>query len=258
MKKFYIKYFTDPLCCWSWAMEPQMRKLRYLLHGRLRINYIMGGLLKDWQHFSDQMNNINRPAQMGPLWMEAKQRSGQPIDESLWIFDPVDTSYLACLAVKAARQQSAVAEEAMLRKLREEVMMHRKNIGEVEVILKISEALEKEGILHKKEFKKAFFSDEVSQLFQKDLDSIKIKGISRFPTLLITYDDRTLQITGYRPFSVLLDTFKLLDPELELQEKINAEDYENSWNYLTKRELSEILPEMEIKDPALSSLRNRS
>ena len=23
-----IEYYTDPLCCWSWAFEPQWRRLR--------------------------------------------------------------------------------------------------------------------------------------------------------------------------------------------------------------------------------------
>lgn len=224
-------------------MEPQMRKLRYLLHGKLTISYIMGGLLNDWRKFSDQLNNINRPAQMGPLWMEARQRSGQPIDESIWIFNPVDTSYIACLAVKAAKQQSPKSEEAMLRKLREKVMIHQKNIGEVKVILETSEELEREGILDKEKFQKSFFSNKTSQLFKKDLDTIKIKGITRFPTLLITYTGRTLQITGYRPFSVLLDALTVLEPELKLSQEIDEMDYRNSWKFLTVRELSEISSE---------------
>ncbi|HET7361869.1 MAG TPA: DsbA family protein, partial [Salinimicrobium sp.] len=72
MSKFEVAYYTDPLCCWSWAMEPQLRKLRYLLKGDLDLRYVMGGLLKDWEHFNDKMNDIHKPSQMGPLWMEAK------------------------------------------------------------------------------------------------------------------------------------------------------------------------------------------
>ncbi len=105
MTRFSVEYYTDPLCCWSWGMEPQMRKLRYLLRDRLQINYVMGGLIRDWHHFSDQMNDINRPSQVGPLWMEARNTTGQPMQEILWIKDPVDTTYPACMAVKAAELQ---------------------------------------------------------------------------------------------------------------------------------------------------------
>ena len=59
--------------------------------------------------------------------------------------------------------------------------------------------------------------------------------------MLITYKEKTVQITGYRPFSVLLDAFKFLDPSLEINEKIDMEDYRRSWQNSTKRELQEII-----------------
>ncbi|WP_324719058.1 DsbA family protein [Salinimicrobium sp. HB62] len=240
MEKIRIEYFTDPLCCWSWAFEPQLRKLRFLLKDRLEITYVMGGLLRDWKSFNDQMNDIARPAQVGPLWMQAKNMSGQPIEENIWISNPVDTSYLACMAVKAAALQSKVAEEAVLRKLREAVMIHKKNIGEVAVVLEIALELEKDGVLKKGKFKDDLLSDEVSQLFRKDLDRTKASGITRFPSLLITYHDKTYQITGYRPFHELKKTFLLLDPELELDQIINKEVYIKSWVNLTDREVTEV------------------
>lgn len=241
MDQFIIEYYTDPLCCWSWAMEPQMRKLRYLLKDRLKIKYIMGGLLRDWKHFSDNLNNINRPSQFGPLWMEAKQRSGQPIEENLGILNPVDTSYPACMAVKASENQSLMAGEAMLRQLREAVMMNKKNIGETDILLGLASDLEQKGILNKENFKNCLFSEEVTRLFQKDLDTIKIKGITRFPTLLVSLGGKTMQVTGYRPFSVLMDTFRLLDPELEVPQQIDRQEYLNSWESLTERELDEVV-----------------
>ena len=240
MDKFYLEYFTDPLCCWSWGLEPQMRKLRYLLKNRVQINYVMGGLLRDWEHFSDPLNNVSRPTQMGPIWVEAKHLSGQPINEHLWVNNPVDTSYLACLAVKAAEMQSFGSGEAMLRELREAVMIHNKNIGDTDIIMEIAGDLEKKCILNFNDFKISLLSTESSELLRKDLEKKKLKGITRFPTMLIRYGEKTVQITGYRPFPVLLETFKLLDPTLQIDEEIDREDYIGSWNYLTERELQEI------------------
>lgn len=240
MKDFRVEYFTDPLCCWSWAFEPQFRKLRFLLKDRLHLEYVMGGLLRDWNNFNDQLNDISRPAQLGPLWMQARHISEQPIDENIWISNPVDTSYIACMAVKAAALQSKIAEEAMLRKLREAVMMHAQNIGDVDVILEIAGDLDHNRILKKGKFEEDFFSDKVSDLFKKDLDRTKAHGITRFPSLLITYEKKTYQITGYRPFSELKKTFLLLDPSLELEKPINEQEYLGSWENLTSRELSEV------------------
>lgn len=241
MEKFRVDYFTDPLCCWSWALEPQLRKLRFLLKDRLHLNYVMGGLLSEWKNYNDQMNDVARPAQLGPLWMQARNMSGQPIKENIWISNPVDTSYLACMAVKAAALQSGVAEEAMLRKLREAVMMHQRNIGELEVILEVAEDLDQKQILKKDVFREDLFSDKVSKSFKEDLNKTKAGGITRFPTLLITYKERTYQITGYRPFSELKKTFLLMDPDLELDREIEKEEYLNSWESLTDRELEEVI-----------------
>lgn len=218
-----------------------MRKLRFLMKGRLNLHYVMGGLLRDWKNFNDQMNDIGRPAQMGPLWMQARIMSGQPIDETIWISNPVDTSYPACMAVKSAALQSAIAEEAMLRKLREAVMIHKKNIGEIDVLLSVAEELAQQKILNKDKFQKALFSDNVSELLKNDLDKTKAGGITRFPTLLITYGPKTYQITGYRPFSELKKTFLLLDPDLQLDEPIDEEVYLGSWEMLTERELAEVM-----------------
>jgi hypothetical protein len=63
-----ITYYTDPLCCWSWAFEPQWRRLRYEYSGKIKWRYRMGGLLPDWSSFSDPMNDVSRPIQMGPFW----------------------------------------------------------------------------------------------------------------------------------------------------------------------------------------------
>lgn len=252
MEKFEIEYFTDPLCSWSWGLEPALRKLRYLLHDRIEMNYIMGGLLRDWDSFSDEMNNVSRPSHFGPLWMETKHISGQPIDDSIWMNDPVDSSYPACLAVKAAGMQSRVAEEAMLRHLREAVMINRRNIGETEVLFEIAETLEAKGILDLKDFRKKLLSDKVSDLLREDLNLVKIKGISRFPSMLITYEGRTVQITGYRPFQVLLDTFRLLEPGLEIDQRIDKSDYISSWASLTEQELKIISTESNKEEPVNS------
>lgn len=238
-KKFNIEYYTDPLCCWSWAMEPQWRKLKFLLKDKLEYRYVMGGLLRDWNHYQDDLNSIGRPSQMGPLWMEAKHISGQPMEESIWIDAPINSSYPACMAVKAAENQSFVAGEAMLRELREAVMFKKKNIAEADVIVEIAEKLAEDKILNFEAFDKCFFSEESAELFKADKDKTKLNNITRFPSMLINYGDKIYQITGYRPFTVLLETFKALEPNLKLDENINIEEYKSSYVHLTDKEIAE-------------------
>jgi len=65
MPEIEIEYFTDPLCCWSWAMEPGLRRLRSEFGDAIALRSRMGGMLLDWRRFSDPLNAVYRPAQMG-------------------------------------------------------------------------------------------------------------------------------------------------------------------------------------------------
>ena len=109
-----IIYYTDTLCCWSWAFEPQWRRLQYELQEKLSVRYCLGGLIANWKNFNDDVNSISRPFQMGPLWAQAQSVSGMPMQDLVWVNDPPATSYPACIAVKCASMQSRYAGERFL------------------------------------------------------------------------------------------------------------------------------------------------
>ena len=150
-----VTYYTDPLCCWSWALEPQWRRFRYEYQDNVRWRYCMGGLLPGWKHFSDPVHAISRPAQMGPLWMEAAHLSGMPIQNKIWVLNPPASSYPACIAVKCAEEQAFAAGESYLRLLREAIMMRGQNISSQAVLIELAEELARQhpSLLHVQKFK---------------------------------------------------------------------------------------------------------
>jgi predicted DsbA family dithiol-disulfide isomerase len=240
-----IVYYTDPLCCWSWAFEPQWRRLRYELGNQISWRYCMGGLLANWDSYNDPMNAVNRPVQMGPLWFEAKHISGMPIREHIWHVDPPASSYPACIAVKCAALQSAAAEEAYLRVLREAVMLQEKNIAKQEVLLEVANNLSVDHpeVLDLPTFEKNWRSGAGRLPFQNDLQQVHYHKISRFPTLTIVnrQNNKGVMIVGYRPYPVLLQAIEQVTPNL--QRKTSAEDtemYKQFWGAATEREISEL------------------
>ena len=42
-------YYTDPLCPWSWALEPTLRRLQCDLGQELRLTYVMSGMGNELQ-----------------------------------------------------------------------------------------------------------------------------------------------------------------------------------------------------------------
>ncbi|HWH62884.1 MAG TPA: DsbA family protein [Ginsengibacter sp.] len=237
-----ITYYTDPLCCWSWAFEPQWRRLQYELRGKLSVRYCMGGLIADWKNFNDEVNSISRPFQMGSLWAQAQNVSGMPIQDLIWINDPPATSYPACIAVKCAGIQSRYAEQKFLRYVREAIMLHGLNIAKQILLFDIAKTVEAEGIdFNTDRFINDFISGAGADAFRKDLQEVKYKNINRFPTLTISVSGkRGVIITGYRPYPVLNDAIKQIVNTTNTDDKIDIDDYKQFFGNLMQREIDEI------------------
>ncbi|OKL40491.1 DsbA family oxidoreductase [Pontibacter flavimaris] len=241
-----IEVYTDPLCCWSWALEPQWRRLRYAYQGRLKWRYRMGGLIPNWDSFNDPMHAISRPLQMGPLWMEARHTSGMPIKDKVWFDNPPASSYPACIAVKAAELQSPVAAETYLRKVREAVMLHGQNIAEWQVLRQTGKELAQEHpeILDAAKFEEDLSGREARKAFEEDLLRVRLHNISRFPTFTMRLAGATagVMIVGYRPYEALEKALKQVAPELEpIPHTTDELEYRRYWGSITNREVQEAL-----------------
>jgi len=209
-----ITYFTDPLCCWSWVFEPVWKRLRDTLAPVMSYRYCMGGMLSSWQEYHDTINAVTRPIQMGPVWLHAKYVSGTYINDRLWFTDPPASSYPACVAVKSAGMQSAVAEERYLYKLREEALVHSKNIAKKQVLLDAARELQDElgSSFNYDLFLQQLTSIAASNQFKNDLDQVRSYGISRFPSLLIRIEGKkqSVVLTGNRPYEAIMATITSL------------------------------------------------
>ncbi|MER2999205.1 DsbA family protein [Pontibacter populi] len=241
-----IVYYTDPLCCWSWAMEPQWRRLRFEYRGKIKWRYCMGGLIANWNSFNDPMNSISRPLQMGPLWMEAKYISGMPIQDRVWYDNPPASSYPACIAVKAAELQSPIASENYLRRVREAVMLHGKNISERDVLLQVAGELAEElpDLLDVSAFERELGGEEARQAFKQDLMQVRLHAISRFPTLTIKRvgEEQGVMVVGYRTYEALQQALLQVVPDLQpIQHTTDEMEYRRFWGNTTEREMKEAL-----------------
>jgi putative protein-disulfide isomerase len=208
-----VTFYTDPLCCWSWAMAPAWDGLVAECADAIKVSYKMGGLLPSWKHFEDAAHSISRPTQMGPEWMHAAHLSGVTINSQLWITDPPASSYPACIAVKCVQLQSERYGETFLKLLREEVMVGGKNIARSEVLLDTA------WLLHDQycdfdlfKFRDDLMGEAGKEAFRKDLQDAKYLGINRFPTLVINRKQRpAIMLTGYQSYESLKKAVVILD-----------------------------------------------
>ena len=241
--KLEITYYTDPLCCWSWAFEPQWRRLIYEFAGQIKYRYCMGGLLPGWKNYHDALNSVSKPIQMGPVWMHASQLSGMPVQHNIWMTDPPLSSYPSCIAVKCCGFQSPAAEEAYLRLLREAVMIKGKNISRYPVLLEVAEQLHTIiPAFDLNQFREDLKNDTGLEAFRKDLQEVQYHHINRYPSLVIKNKAKqALIISGYRPYHQLMEIIKKVSDFEKTHKEINSEQYKRYWPSLTERELKEII-----------------
>lgn len=199
-----ITYFTDPLCCWSWAMEPHWQRLQKEHGDQFKLILKMGGLLPCWSMYNDQTNSIQKPIHMGPEWMHARTSSGVYMDDRIWTTDPPASSFPACIAVKTAELQGAAYGTAYLKLARRAVMVDGKNIARFQVLLDLASLLcESEAGFDPVRFRQELTGAGLDA-FRADWKEVRYLGITRFPTLVLRYPERSsLMLRGYLPYEEL-------------------------------------------------------
>jgi predicted DsbA family dithiol-disulfide isomerase len=148
-------YYTDPMCPWSWAVEPALRKLAVEFAAELSISYVMCGMARE----------VGDPTQVVSELLEAADRSGMPVDARLWLASPPRSSHPACLAVKAASEQGDPGP--YLRRLREGLMCRRRKLDTADAL--IEEARSVPG-LDVDPLRLALGSHAILEAFGADLD----------------------------------------------------------------------------------------
>lgn len=212
--------YTDPLCSWSWASLPIWRRARTEFGDQLTWTYRMGGMIPNWQEYSDPLNDIQRPAQMAPQWFQVRTQTGAPIDETIWLDDPPTTSYPACVAYTAANMQGEAYGEAYLYRLWEAVMTHKRNIAHRDCLVAIAEELAEESAQYAEtdealqpfdaaRFQEELVAESTVAEFRQALQETHYRQIRRFPTLaLVDENGKGALLVGYRPYEALAEAVK--------------------------------------------------
>jgi protein-disulfide isomerase-like protein with CxxC motif len=187
---------------------------------------------------------------MGPQWFQVREISGMPLDDRIWQVDPPASSYPACLAVKAAERQGQAVAESYLRRLREAVMIERRNIARLDILLAVAQETACESAtgsqLDLDRFREDLGAPETAEAFRQDLRDAAYHGIGRFPTLILhRLDGRGIVLVGYRPYEALCTALEHLMPGLRRSAPMPPAEfavaYIRHWRRVIVRELAEIL-----------------
>src|SRR5690606_36085885 len=138
-KTVEVYYVTDPICSHCWAIEPVLRRFKEQYGHYFNFHTVMGGLLKKWGDTPvDPANGIFGPADVAGHWREVGEYFRMPIDGSLMIDNPVQSSYPASRVFKVIQREHGDAlAQVYLRRAREALFVFNQNISDKEVLIDI-------------------------------------------------------------------------------------------------------------------------
>lgn len=233
-----ILFVTDPICSHCWAMEPSWRRFRHHYGARVEVTHLYGGLLPGWDGFLDS-TGIRKPGDLPPHWEEVAERYGQPIDPSVWLTDPLASSYPASEAMHAVRAIAPEREEDYLRRIRQALFLEAQNIARPEILRALAEEIGLDG----ERFAAALADPASTAAFAADRERMKALGLRGFPTLVVDgpATERPWIMRGSQPFFRLERALAAVLGELPPRRDVHIEEVLREYGSGTTREFSEVL-----------------
>jgi len=174
-----LYYIHDPMCSWCWAFRPVWERLKQQLPPSVHVKYLLGGLAPD----SDTAMAALMQQEIQRHWRVIQKRMpGTMFNFEFWTqCQPRRSTYPACRAVIAARQQGPQYEDAMIRAIQTAYYLEARNPSDNETLIDLAKQLN----LGVDQFSKALNDATTqTQLLQNIRESQQI-GAYGFPSLVL-------------------------------------------------------------------------
>jgi predicted DsbA family dithiol-disulfide isomerase len=147
-----VTVLTDPYCPWSWAAEPQLRRLQTEFGAGVRFTFVIVGLKRD-------------AAALAYDVVEAAAESGMPADARVFLRDPPTSTHPAGLAITAVAEQGDPGP--YIRRLREAILLERRRMDTAPALL---DAAREVGGLDLERLRIDFGSNAIVERFGADIE----------------------------------------------------------------------------------------
>ena len=148
---------TDPYCPWSWAAEPQLRRLQVEFGASVAFTFVIVGLHR----------RIEAPdaGALALATVDAADESGMPADPRVFLRDPPASTHPAGLAVAAVAEQGDPGP--FIRRLREAILLERRPMDTAPALL---DAAREVGDLDLDRLRIDFGSNAIVERFGADIE----------------------------------------------------------------------------------------
>ncbi|MEJ8302968.1 DsbA family protein [Saccharibacillus sacchari] len=200
MPKMTLYYVTDPICSHCWALEPVLGRFIRQYGQYFNVTIAMGGLLPSWHGFGDRANGIQKPSDVAGHWREVGEHSRMPIDGSVWLDNPLQSSFPPSRVFKVIQNKHAGKEQEFLRKAREQLFAFNENIAEDLTMIRLVDEIGLDG----KAIVDEAATEAAQDLLEEDFALASRLGVRGFPTIiLMNEENKGVKIVGAQA----LDTY---------------------------------------------------
>lgn len=179
MSKTTLYYVHDPMCSWCWGFRETWQQVKQQLPAEIDLQYLLGGLAPD--------SNAPMPQELQSTlqatWRQIQQRiPGTAFNFDFWTdCQPRRSTFPACRAVIAARQQGAEFEEAMILAIQQAYYLHAQNPSDDATLIQLASDLQ----LDVDAFSTALIAQDTQLTLEKEMQQASKLGARGFPGLVL-------------------------------------------------------------------------
>jgi putative protein-disulfide isomerase len=182
-------YFHDPMCSWCYAFDSSLTALKKGLPDFIRIKKIIGGLAPD----TTQPMPVELQQNIQQTWRRIEQTVPSiQFNYDFWIINtPIRSTYPACRAVLAARQQGAEFEDKMIGAIQTAYYQKAKNPSLQSTLLQCAI----EVGLAVDRFTYDLTSDVIQEELLSEISTARRLGVISYPSLLLVHDSHLVPVS---------------------------------------------------------------
>jgi putative protein-disulfide isomerase len=187
------------MCSWCWAFRPVWAAVVKQLPDSITVHNLLGGLAAD----SDEAMPLEMQKQIRGFWQVIERRVlGTQFNYDFWEnCSPRRSTWPACRAIIAARNQGAEFEEPMILAIQRAYYLQAQNPSDHSVLAVLAESLGMNSAL----FKAALNRAETHQQLASEMQFSQRMGARGFPSLILLEKglSRVINIDYNDPQSIL-------------------------------------------------------
>jgi putative protein-disulfide isomerase len=183
-----LYYAYDPMCSWCYAFRPAFEALIIELPQKLDVDFLLGGLATD----SDEPMPEETRAYVQSNWHRIEEQvPGTRFNYDFWEkCKPRRSTYPACRAVIAARQQGLEYDLEMIWAIQKAYYQQARNPSDVSTLTEIAVEIG----LDEDKFVKDMQSTEIDETLRQEIKQSRRLGLNSFPGLLLAKDNQQIRI----------------------------------------------------------------